>query len=110
LKKKKIEMSGSREHQWVNTGRVNNRARRTEDKYCIFCCTGCGQEVWHYYDITWSPTDAIEAERIPRECRPGFTQLVTHRQVEEYIRRERENEAQPKNGLSKVSQYVHEMS
>jgi hypothetical protein len=87
-------MSGAREHQWVNTGRVNNRARRTEDKYCIFCCTVCGQEVWHYYDITWSPADAIEVERIPRECQPGATQLVTHRQVEAYIRRERESEAQ----------------
>lgn len=82
-------MSGSREHQWVNTGQVNNGARRPEDKYCIFCCSGCDQEVWHYYDITLSPAAAIKAEGIPAECRPGFTQLVTHQQVQAFMQTER---------------------
>lgn len=75
-------------HRWANTGIVNNGGvLRMEDKYCIFRCVGCGQELWHYYDLVPSPLCAAEAERIPPVCQPGKTQLVTHRQVEMFLER-----------------------
>lgn len=92
------------EHQWYNTGIVNQGARRAEEKYSIYRCAGCEQEVWHYYDIVMSPSGAIETEGIPPVCRPGHTQLVTHRQVELFIKRERAEQAGVPR--SRVGQFV----
>lgn len=73
------------EHRWENQGIVNRGAQCPEDKYCVFRCTGCGQELWHYYDISLSPRHAAELEQIPRQCRAGQTVMLKHRQVELYI-------------------------
>lgn len=74
-------------HRWANTGIVNNGARRAEDKYAVYRCTICEQELWHYYDISISPLQAAEIEGVADTCEVGNVRLVTHRQAQRYLAR-----------------------
>lgn len=68
-------------------GVVNKGVLRTEEKICVFRCTACAQELWHYYDISASPLCAAEVEGISPICQPGSAvQPVTHRQRDRYLK------------------------
>lgn len=76
-------------HVWVDTGLGTDACRRIEDRYRVFQCAHCAQELWHYYDISWSPRQAAMIENVPEACRLGRVRLVTHRQVQLHMAMER---------------------
>lgn len=73
------------EHAWVDTGAGTGACGRIVDRYRVFQCAKCGQQVWHFYDITLSVTLAARLEDVPARCRRGELRLVTHRQVQLYM-------------------------
>ena len=69
------------DHVWEQKFCVDRTGSREENKYTVYRCVNCKQELWHYHAISWSVSQAERLEQVPLRCRRGCTVIATHNQV-----------------------------